>query len=119
MIKKNLAKFIHILHKFLVYFTVFGFLLPKRYLKYHLIAWPIIFLHWQTNNEKCCLSELENWLLGKKTMTVDKDHFDGDSNFTTAMFNDIGIHLTQKQIHFITLFLFSCAWIISAKRFYL
>lgn len=54
-----LNNIIFVLHIFVLLFAVLGFLLPKKYLIVHLLLWPIIIIHWITNNDNCILTELE------------------------------------------------------------
>ena len=57
--------FVHVFHRVIVYITIFGFLLPKKYLLYHLLLFPIMLVHWILNDNKCILTELEVKLSGK------------------------------------------------------
>ena len=41
-----------------------GFLLPKQYLPYHIIAILLLLLHWKTNDDNCILTEIQNKLDG-------------------------------------------------------
>lgn len=107
-----LALIVHILHRILVYFNLFGFLLPKKYLIYHLFLWPIILIHWLTNNNKCFLTQLEiqlsgnNW--GKK-----------ESDFGIGIAKSFGINLSKKETDKISITLATISWLISLIRFVL
>ena len=58
MLSKELI--VHTIHKLLVYFTIFGFLLPRKYLICHLLVFPIILFHWILNDNKCAFTQLTN-----------------------------------------------------------
>ena len=60
--KESLIFIVSTFHKLLVYFMVFGCLLPPQYLWIHLLFWPIVLIHWQFNDGKCCLTQLELYL---------------------------------------------------------
>ena len=55
-----------------------GFLLPKKYLPYHIIATLLLLLHWETNDGECILTEIQNKLDGTQGF-----------NFTPQVLNDI------------------------------
>jgi len=54
-----LNNIIFILHILLLVFAVLGCLLPKKWLILHLLVWPLIIIHWLTNNDNCILTQLE------------------------------------------------------------
>lgn len=62
-----------IFHHFIFITLVFGFLLPKPLLKYHVIALLIGFLHWQSNNQQCILTDIQRKLLNDKDYSFFKD----------------------------------------------
>ena len=118
-IKKYLSLVIHIFHKFFVYFIVFGFLLPKKYLRYHLFAWPLVWLHWKTNNGYCFLTQLENRLNGKESPNVIEAHANStDAEFMKRLFNNMGIIMPIERIHLLTNILFTASWVISSYRYF-
>jgi hypothetical protein len=117
--KKNISLVIHIFHKLFVYFVVFGFLLPKKYLIYHLVTWPLVWFHWKTNNGYCFLTQLESRLNNKDSPNVVEAHANsGDSEFMRQLFNNIGIVISLERIHLLTEILFTTSWVISFYRYF-
>ena len=105
-----LALSVHIIHRILVYFTLLGFLLPKKYLKYHLIMWPGILLHWLTNNNRCFLSDLEVKLSGESWG-------EKESDFGIKIAKSFGINITLKDTTKIYIIVYTIIWLISLLRF--
>ena len=105
-----LALSVHIIHRILVYFTLLGFLLPKKYLKYHLIMWPGILLHWLTNNNRCFLSDLEVKLSGESWG-------EKESDFGIKIAKSFGINITLKDTTKIYIIVYTITWLISLLRF--
>ncbi len=94
-----------------------GFLLPRKYLYLYIIAWPIVYIHWQLNNNKCILTEIEYKLQNKKnTPTANKDH---DFPFINKMLNEWNIYLSNNQIHYLIFFILTITWIIGLIRFFI
>jgi hypothetical protein len=60
------SKLFEFFHHFVFFTIFFGFLLPKRFLKYHLYILLIAFLHWQTNNQECILTQIQQKLIKDK-----------------------------------------------------
>lgn len=114
--KEILIKIIVLFHKLLVYFMLFGFVLPKKYLYLHIMTWPIVYLHWQINNDKCFLTELEYKLKGIPYKSVPNSSNDHDYPFMRRIFGDIGLNLTNEQIHSFILKYLTLAWAISLIR---
>ena len=105
-----LALSVHIIHRVLVYFTLLGFLLPKKYLKYHLLMWPGIVLHWLTNNNRCFLSDLEIKLSGKSWGSKESD-------FGIKIAKSFGLNITQKHTTWMYIIVYTLIWLISLFRF--
>jgi len=61
---KQICQLVKWLHELIWYISIFGIFLPKKYLFYYLFLWPIIFIHWQFNGQRCCLTDLECYLKG-------------------------------------------------------
>lgn len=119
MQKKHILflKLLIIFHKLLVYFMMFGFLLPRKYLFYHLITFPLIILHWIFNEEKCFLTELEYKLKGLKDAPVyTKDH---NYPFMKRVYADFGFHPTNEQMHSIVMISLFGSWLITFYRMYI
>ena len=104
-------------HKLLVYFMFFGCILPPKYLPLHIALWPIVYVHWQFNNNKCILTELELKMRGiKKIPSVENDH-GSDYYFMKKILSDMNISLTDHQMKYMTYILFTVSWLVSIKRY--
>ncbi len=116
-LKKILLYLIIIIHKLFVYFMILGFLLPRKYLYLFLISWPLVYIHWNLNNNKCILTEWEYKLKNIKDVPiVNKDH---DFPFINKMLNEWNIYLSNNQIHYLIISLLTITWTIGLIRFYI
>lgn len=88
-----ISSFVRLIHYIIVFFIFFGFLLPDKYIKYHLFFIVILKIHWITNNDKCILTQIEQ-------------HFDNNNNnndddtkypFMNKLLDLINVHLTDKN----------------------
>lgn len=114
--RKLLKMLLNLIHKLLVYFMVFGVLLPEKYIFYFVITWPCIYLHWQLNNNRCILTELEYYLDNKPyPPTVDKDH---DYPFIKSALKDFGVSADDIEIHYGIMYGFTILWIIGMIRYF-
>ena len=118
MTTHNIAKIIHIFHKIFVYIVIFGCFLPYKYLVYHQFLWPIIYIHWKTNKNKCMITQLESYLKNTEAPTVNK-HDGNDAKFITKFFRDWGIHLKPRDLHKLTMLIFVVSLIITLVRLYI
>jgi hypothetical protein len=117
VILTNLLVFIHTL---IVFFLSWGFLLPKKYLIYHLFAWPIVWLHWQLNNQRCILTEWEFKLRGIDDAQIIKVT-ENDSPFMRKLYKMIfgdKKSISNETLHYSIIILFTLAWIISLIRIF-
>lgn len=115
--KQIIINLIVLIHKLIVYLMLFGFLLPQKYLYLHLIAWPAVYLHWQLNNDKCFLTELEYTLKDIEYDKIPKSKDDHDFPFMRRIFNDdLGLQLTDLQIHTYILKYLTIVWFVSLIR---
>lgn len=115
--KDSLIFIVNTFHKLLVYFMIFGCFLPPKYLWIHLFFWPIVYLHWQFNDGKCCLTELELYLKNvKDAPTADKDYGE-EHYFIKKILADYNINLTSEEMHKGTLTLLTVSWLVSLIRF--
>ena len=114
-----LAILVHIFHRIQVYLTVFGFLLPKKLLIFHLLIWPSMIIHWIFNDNKCILTELEVELSGKSWG-------ESQAEFSTKLLRTLGFNLNSEDIYFnmqcdritnIYIILYSISWVISLIRY--
>jgi hypothetical protein len=98
----------------------FGCFLPKKYLPFHLLSWPLVYLHWKTNNNKCVISQIEYKLKYNTTInSPTSDNHDDDYYFMKKIFKDIGADFSNKQLSYLTYSLFTISWIISFFRYFI
>jgi len=116
MIKILLLSLVKFVHNLIILFVVLGSFLPKKYLIYFLFAWPTIFIHWQTNSNKCVLTELEFWIENKPypANTIDTDPaYPFIRKITGKMFDSF----SDNQLHKFILGLFTLLWVIGLIRY--
>lgn len=114
------VNFVIIVHKLLVYFITFGCILPVKYLPFHLIMWPIVYIHWKLNDNKCVLTQLEQWVKdGTSMKDVRKvgEKRDCDFYFAKKTLNDYSITVTDDDIDKLIYIIFSISWLISFYRY--
>ena len=63
-INKSIINIIHILFVIFVLYTPFSGI--KKWLEFHYILVPFLFLHWVTNNNTCFLTNIECIITGEK-----------------------------------------------------
>ncbi len=115
ILKKILKTIIIIIHNLIVYFMAFGVLMPDGLLSLFIITWPSVYLHWQFNNNRCILTELEYYLDNKPyPPTVDDDH---DYVYIKKMLTDLNIKLSNNSIHYSILYGFTIFWIVGCIRY--
>ena len=109
-------KICFIFHIIIVIFGFLGFLLPKKYLIYHLILFPIILIQWLINKNKCIISQVE------KFATETKENKNKYKHFSTRIFNMLGLNFDEDnkknrlKIKKINIVFFSSAWLVSLYR---
>ena len=109
-------KFFFVLHILVVLFGFLGCFLPKKYLIYHLLLWPIILIQWLLNKNKCVISQAE------KFATESKDNKIKYKHFSTRLFNMIGLDFDENKkedrmkIKNLNVILFSISWLVSLYR---
>jgi hypothetical protein len=100
---------LYVIHSVIMVFVAFGFLLQPNYLIYYVFAWPIMILHWTTNNNMCILTQLENRLnnLGKE---FDKTVYEFYSHL---------LMISPEQVR--TIFVYGCTflWTIAVIRLFI
>ena len=57
--RKVLKQIFIIFHLFLILIFIIGPFLPGKYLIYYLFLWPLVYIHWYFNDDRCMLTELE------------------------------------------------------------
>lgn len=113
MYRKIFLREIQIIHKIIVYFMLFGFLLPINFVYIHSITWPIVYLHWKFNNDKCILTEMEYKLKNIEYNHIPKTSEDHDFPFMRKLFSELGINLNNQQIDKFIIKYLTIVWIIS------
>ena len=106
---QNIAVLVNIIHNIFILIMIFGFMLPKKYLKFHALIWPLTLLHWKTNNNKCMLTQLEKYLKGD-------DSDSSDSSFMKSFFKRWGINLTMRGTNILNITLYTLGWLITMYR---
>lgn len=61
-IKKYILLIVKGLHVVIAIFFILGAFLPKKYLIFFIFGWPLMYLQWILNNNKCLLTDIEYWL---------------------------------------------------------
>ena len=110
MITQILISFTSTLHRIVSYFMLFGFLLPKKYLIYHLLSFPLIYLHWITNNKNCILSQFEHYLKGTK---YDNTTYE----YVRILYSELGYDLPNNKVSFVFYTHLSISFIISLIKY--
>jgi hypothetical protein len=54
-----MKKVLVFVHLSLVLIFIIGPFLPGKYLLYYLFLWPLVYIHWYFNDDRCMLTELE------------------------------------------------------------
>ena len=109
-ILKNIVIFIHILVSI---FMVIGFLFPTKFLFYFLFLWPAVYLHWQINDNRCILSDLEYYIDGKTPPPGNNYEFPN----TQKKLAELGIKLQHMDIYYFFMYGLSTFWIIGLIRY--
>ena len=99
-----------------VYFLINSIQDPK-YLIYYILSWPLIYLHWKFNSNRCFLTELEYWIESKPyPSTVNNDN---NYPFVRSMTGKLFDNLTNIQLHQLVIGTFTFAWFVGLIRYYL
>ncbi len=75
LVRRLLAKSVLALHLSITLFCIVAFLGPEPVLWFHLFFVPLMVLHWRLNDSVCILTDLENWLLGKRRDMTEPNRF--------------------------------------------
>ena len=118
---KILLYLINKIHKILIYFWGFGFMLPKKYLTYHLPWFPLIIMHWLTNDNYCFITDLEEYLVYK---IMSKKNYDLNNNFPKSGFQQFFDflygeynHPSLKKKTIIVILIYGLSWVISFYKY--
>ena len=114
--RKFFKKVVYFIHKLFVYFLVLGVFLPEKYLFYYIIAWPITYIHWQFNDNRCILTELEYFLDDKPyPPTINKDH---DFPFIKSILEKLNIKMSNSELHYTSIYCNTILWLIGVIRYF-
>jgi hypothetical protein len=124
---KNFLLFCIFIHKLIVFFLLFGWLLPIKYIHLHIIAVPIILVHWQLNNNKCIVTEIEHYLrcevdnlpyeLAENSPDVNT-HVDNRDDFVLKLLKQLNINFNSKTIKKYVIVGLMISWSLSFYKFY-
>jgi hypothetical protein len=118
--EKKLSKItntINWLHELFVIVMVFGCFINKKHIRFHIYAFPLLIMHWMTNDGLCVVSEVESKLKGSDYIYSQEDK-DAPSDFMKRMYKKYDINLTGYWLRVSTITLFFISWTISAYRYY-
>jgi hypothetical protein len=118
MIRPMIIQLFIMVHRLIVYFMTIGFIFPYDYLIYYLPLWPIVWLHWQLNNNVCVLTEIEYIIRNNHTKAPSL--FDTDGHIYFREFIKLfGIkQMSNNTAHNIVIIIVSLAWLIGYIRYY-
>jgi hypothetical protein len=104
-----------IFHKLFVCFMFCGFLVPEKFLFYFIIIWPCVYLHWQFNDGRCVLTELQYYLDNKPFPP--KVYKSNNYPFMRKMLSDININLSNSQLHYAIIYGYTISCLIGVIRY--
>jgi hypothetical protein len=95
---------LYVIHNALIAYVAFGFLLPKKYLIYYVFFWPIMFLQWKVNGDRCFITEWE-------------DKLNNDNNDRTVYenFSEI-LHMSPEHTEWFFIICTTFLWSIAIIR---
>ena len=109
---RALSVFCHGLHMSLVFFGLFGWMVPSEgWLKAHLVFIPALVAVWLVNRGSCPLNNIESWLTTGQWR--DPDNKEEGSFIVTAVERYLGLQPTQRQMDLITYALMLVVWLLS------
>ena len=108
MISQILLLIIQFVHTLIVFFALFGCFLPLNYIKYHLFMFPIIYIQWKLNNNRCILTDIECVFLH----TSQKPLWENIQTYINTY------NINNDQITIIFLVILITGFIISSLRLY-
>ena len=86
---KKVLVFVHLL---LLLIFIIGPFLPGKYLLYYLFLWPLVYIHWYFNDDRCMLTELE--------YNIDTDFFSSLNEYSFFSKDSIFSALRKINIFF-------------------
>jgi hypothetical protein len=87
-----MKKVLVFVHLSLVLIFIIGPFLPGKYLLYYLLLWPLIYIHWYFNDDRCMLTELE--------YSIDTDFFGSLNEYSFFSKDSIFSALRKINIFF-------------------
>jgi hypothetical protein len=98
---------------------ILGAFLPKKYLFYYIIAWPITYIHWQFNKQQCILTQLEYFIDNKAfPPKVYEDNEFNDFPFIKSIFDEHNIKIGNSEIHYMGMYGNTIFWLIGVIRYF-
>ena len=114
-IKNMLSKLIRLVHQLLIYFILLGVFLPNKYLFFYLITWPLIYLHWQFNSNKCALTQLEYWI---QSIPYPKSTNSNNTYpFVRSISGNLFTNTSNDLMHKIIISCFTLFWFVGLIRY--
>ncbi len=89
------AKLISLTHFSAILFLVFGFLISKAYLVFHIVAIVLTVFQWKVNNNQCVLTQWQH-RLEKKNKSIELE-----GHFTQNLIKKMGFDLNRQQLFFL------------------
>jgi hypothetical protein len=117
-IKKYLLPVVKSVHVVSALFLTLGALLPKKYLIYFIFGWPLLYLQWILNDNKCLLTQVEYWL-ANDPRPVPNYHYDFVISRTDPFFKFFNIKIDNELINFYCYFILIFCWLIGTYRYYI
>jgi len=94
-ISQFLAKLISLTHMSAILFLVFGFILPKVFLTFHIVAIILTVFQWKVNNNQCLLTQWQQRLEKKNQFNELEGHF------TQNLMKKMGFDLNRSQLFYL------------------
>ncbi len=95
-LKTLLIKLVVSFHMAALLFLVFGWLSPKALLPFHIVAIPVVVLHWWFNQNQCILTQIQHKLEGRPKST------NSEGAFIRQLFLKIGWRCSDRWLLFTT-----------------
>jgi hypothetical protein len=113
----KLSNLLNWLHELFVIVMIFGCFINDNYIRVHLYAFPILIIHWLTNDGYCFVTEVT------AKMSEESDKLYGDKEESSRLFMKrfylkYGLDLSGYWLNVSTITFFFIAWIISSYRYY-
>lgn len=109
MIHIFFAYVVIIIHILIILFAFIGCILPIQFVQYHIFVFPIIYIQWKLNNQKCILNDIEYTLLNNTHDTL----------WRTITKYIHTLNIKDDEITYILLVLFTIPCVISLVRIFM